>query len=105
MDNPFRRTGPEAEAVEQQAIREFLGDQPEAEEWRTWRSMLERRIAGLRREYERTEDPQLLIRIEELGRSVRVLAKEEAITEFVEDSVRVTLAMGAVVDGGDEFEE
>ena len=38
-------------------------------------------------------------RLTELERQIAALEQEELITEFVEDSVRVTLAMGSVSEG------
>jgi hypothetical protein len=37
-----------------------------------------------------------------LDQQIAVLEQEELITRFVEDSVRVTLTMGSVVDGDAE---
>jgi hypothetical protein len=87
-----------------QAIREFLGDRPEAEQLREWRQTLEHRLASLQAERRRAgEVPAALAKqIEQLKRQIGVLREEEAITGFVEDSVRVTLAMGSIEAGLDE---
>jgi hypothetical protein len=42
--------------------------------------------------------------IEELEKQVLVLRREEMITRFVEDSVRMTAATNEMLEGGDEME-
>jgi|SRR5579871_3568641 len=80
---------------EEEVIDEFLGENPRARELRLMRAALEQRRAGLRRESERTADPaeraKLASRLKELERQIEALQQEEAITEFVETSVRMTL--------------
>jgi len=88
---------------EADAIRDFLGDRPEAQQLREWRETLERRLTSLQAEQRRGAPlPGLPKQIEQLKRQISALREEEAITEFVEDSVRVTLAMGALDAGMDE---
>ena len=85
---------------QEEAIRDFLGDRPRADEISEWKAALEQRLQALQRERERADaaSPSLVAKIEQLKRQIAALDQEHAITEFVEDSVRVTLAMGAVVD-------
>jgi hypothetical protein len=44
-------------------------------------------------------------KVEELREQVRVLAEEEAITQFVEDSIRATMTRPPSFSGGDEFDD
>ena len=86
---------------EQQAVQEFLGDRPGVSQLAEWRITLERRVQALERDVERSsagEAVSLQLRIASLRKQIHALYEEEAVTRFVEDSVRVTMAMGAVVD-------
>jgi hypothetical protein len=89
---------------ESEAIRDFLGDRPEANQLRDWRETLERRLASLQAEQKKGVPlpPALTRQLEQLKRQITALREEEAITEFVEDSVRVTLHMGALDSGLDQ---
>jgi len=90
---------------EQKAIRSFLGDRPDSGQWREWRKTLEERLKRLLAEREGLppeEQPRLDARAAELRRQIAAMEQEELVTEFIEDSVRVTLAMGSVVDGEQE---
>jgi hypothetical protein len=92
---------------EQEAIRDFLGERPDSGQLRDWREALQERLAGLRQERDQRGDPsgRLGNKIEQLKRQIAALRDEEAVTEFVEDSVRVTLAMGQVAEPLDNLEE
>lgn len=89
--------GEEAEEVldEEQVIDEFLGENPRARELRLMRAALEQRQAMFQRERERSASEQerhsLNHKIAELTQQIAALRQEEAITTFVESSVRVTL--------------
>lgn len=76
------------------AVREFLGGAAPASELRLWREALEQRLTRLRAEAAR--DPQsreaLRLKIEHLEKQVHALREEEAITDFVEESVRAAVA-------------
>jgi hypothetical protein len=90
---------------EQQAIEQFLGDQPRAEEWARMRCTLQERLERLIREREALPSEQraaLDARLRALREQIAALEREELITRFVEDSVRVTLAMGSTVDADPE---
>jgi hypothetical protein len=90
---------------EQKAIRSFLGDRPDSGQWREWRQSLEERLKRLLAERESAapeERSRFDARVAELRRQIVALQQEEMVTEFIEDSVRVTLAMGSVVDGEQE---
>lgn len=80
-------------------IEEFLGEHPRAAEWRALRHALEERRSGLRRERQReaeggAPDDRLAVldaQILALDRQVATLETEEAVAQFVEDSVKFTL--------------
>jgi len=88
----------------EQSIRQFLGDRPGSAELSEWRATLELRLEGLDAERKRTGATAAVDnKIAQLKRQIAALREEEAITQFIEDSVRVTLAMGAVTEGsGDD---
>ena len=90
---------------DEQIIRDFLGEQPESRQLRVWRGALYQRLRALRAELDRLptdERSQIERQIRRLRTQIRALDEEEAITRYVEDSVRVTLAMGAVItEAGD----
>jgi hypothetical protein len=80
-------------------IEEFLEGAPRAETWGELRKALALRLEAARR-----EDDQA--RIDELEQQVAALAQEEAITRFVEDSVRVSLVRPRAADAHyDEFDD
>ena len=85
---------------DEQAVQQFLGDRPGADQLREWRTTLERRLKSLEQERERLKDADkgLEAKIAQLRKQIAALGEEEAITEFVEDSVRVTMRMGAAAD-------
>jgi hypothetical protein len=86
---------------EETAIEEFLGGEPSSAQLRQWRETLVARATRLREELksaDREQVPALRARLKEMDRQIAALEQEELVTEFVEDSVRVTLAMGSVAD-------
>jgi hypothetical protein len=91
---------------EQDVIRDFLGDRPEAAQLRDWRETLERRLHAMEAELS-TLSPEkraaLESRLPPLRKQIAALREEEAVTTFVEDSVRATLAMGAISGGEEEY--
>ena len=89
----------------EEAVRQFIGDRPAAGELQEWRETLERRVRSLERDRARggPDAASLGKEIDQLTRQLAALREEEAITRFVEDSVRVTLAMGAAYEAADEF--
>jgi len=87
---------------EQAAIEQFLEGNPSAAQLRQWRETLRARARRLRQDLKtaRPEQvPALRARLAEMNRQIAALEQEELITEFVEDSVRVTLAMGSIAEG------
>ncbi|MBI3909501.1 MAG: hypothetical protein HY320_01040 [Armatimonadetes bacterium] len=93
---------------EEHAIREFLQGRPTSQELRQWRETLEQRVRALRAEMAQAEPEAreaLARRLAQLKKGIAGLREEEEITRFVEDSVRVTLAMGAAADlSGEDLE-
>jgi hypothetical protein len=89
---------PDEEAI----IEEFLGEKPRARDLRLMRTALEARAAMFRRERARvTEEKEragLDAKIAELEKQIATIRQEEAITAFVEDSVRVTLHKPSLAD-------
>ena len=87
---------------EDQVIEEFLGENPRARELRLMRGALEHRRESLQRERSRTQDvrerAKLDAKLAELEKQIDALRNEEAITDFVEASVRVTLHKPALED-------
>jgi hypothetical protein len=86
---------------DEQAIQQFLGDRPRAEEWARMRRTLQDRMQRLQAEREAAAPDAraaLDARLKTLAEQIAALEQEELVTQFVEDSVRVTLAMGSVVD-------
>ncbi|HEV2473157.1 MAG TPA: hypothetical protein VGS41_10860 [Chthonomonadales bacterium] len=95
MDEFDLQAQSEAEADEDEAIREFLGENPRARELRQMRLALEQRRDAMRRDLQAAADPAakraLETRIAEAEKQISVLRDEETITDFVESSVRATL--------------
>ena len=90
---------------EERIVREFLGDRPDAAQLTEWVAALNDRLGRLQAELSRPspEDRTALeAQVKRLKRQIAALEEEAAITQFVQDSVRVTLAMGAATEGGGE---
>ena len=84
---------------EQSAIEEFLSGKPSSHRLREWRDTLRQRAKRFREELktaDQAQAPALRARLAEMERQIAALDEEALITEFVEDSVRVTLAMGSM---------
>lgn len=85
---------------EEAAVKEALGDNPRAQELRDLRLVLEQRLQTLLLDYRNSVDADekraLQSQITELKRQIRVLKQEEAISEFVERSVRVSARRAAL---------
>jgi uncharacterized protein involved in exopolysaccharide biosynthesis len=91
---------------EEDVIRDFLGERPEAAQLRDWRETLERRLRAMEAELSRAapeQRPAIESRLQPLRKQIAALREEEAVTEFVEDSVRATLAMGAASGTDEEY--
>ena len=95
----------------ERVIEEFLGENPRASEWRALRQALTERLTGLRRQRQQAvgnpqTDPVRLAaldaQISALDRQVAALETEEAVAQFVEDSIKVTLARSQADTGEGE---
>lgn len=84
----------------EQVIQEFLGENPRAAEWRAMRQALTERLTALRRQRREEEisgaDAARLrvldTQVGALERQVAALETEEAVSQFVEDSIKVAVA-------------
>jgi hypothetical protein len=93
------------------ALEQVLGDQPRADQWKEYREALAARLRSAitardacTGDVGSRERAILDARVAELREMVRVLAEEEAITRFVEDSVQASLSRPASSVSDDEFD-
>lgn len=91
-------------------IDEFLHGQPRSETWQSLKETLAVRLADARaaRDACDADDPRragLERKVRELAQQVRVLAEEEAVTRFVEESVRASLARPRIPGSDDEEDD
>lgn len=90
----------EEQPTDEEVIDEFLGENPRARELRLMRAALQQRMAVFQKERDKTQDERekttLSNKIRDLEKQIEALRREEAITEFVENSVRVTLTKSAL---------
>lgn len=87
---------------DREIIESFTEGRPAAAQWMEWRDCLKQRLDALlaeRRAAGPEASPKLDERIRQLRRQIAALTEEAAISEFVEDSVRVTLALGPSAAG------
>ena len=103
-------SGEQKGTEQEEIVEEFLGDQPRAGTWRSYKEALAERLkeALASRDAVAPDSLQYLIldkKVGELREQVRVLAEEEAITQFVEDSVRATVTRPQTFRPGDEFDD
>jgi hypothetical protein len=93
-----------------QVIEEFLEGKPRADTWRELRETLQARLqdAVAARDTAAPDDPRraaLERKVREMKEQVAALAQEEAVTRFVEDSVRASLSRPRPFSGGDDDED
>ena len=85
---------------EDEIIEEFLDEKPRARELRLMRFALEQRRTMIKKDYERITDEreqaQVQHKIRELDKQIAALRQEETITDFVGNSVRVTLSKSSL---------
>ncbi len=88
----------------EEAIDEFLDGKPRARELAEMVSALEVRRETLQRELDAATDAarrkEWAYRIAEVDRQIRILREEQAITGFVEDSIRVTATRAQLEEEG-----
>lgn len=90
----------------ERVIQDFLGDNPRATQWRALRRALAERLTALRhqrREAAEAGEPASRLQaldsqVAALARQVAALETEEAVSQFVEDSIKVALARSAPED-------
>jgi len=84
-----------ASEEEEKVIEEFMAGDGRAHQWRAMRESLQDRLKALRAERASATSPDAIAgldrRIAQAVEQVRVLETEEAVSQFVEDSVRATL--------------
>lgn len=90
-------------------LESFLEGKPRAETWRQLRETLGERLKRLKEELEALPDgapgaASLRKKVEETRQQVAALAEEEAISRFVEDSVRATIARPHPLEALDDEE-
>jgi hypothetical protein len=77
-------------------LEEFLGDAPRATEWRALREALRERLRAMLRSRDLETDPAALTTLEtqigSLRKQVAALGTEEVVAQFVEDSIKASLA-------------
>ncbi len=77
-------------------LEEFLGDTPRATEWRALRDALRERLKAMVVSRDAEADPAaraaLETQVAALRRQVAALETEEVVAQFVEDSIKASLA-------------
>ncbi len=90
-------------------LEEFLGDTPRATEWRALREALRERLRTMVRSRDTETDPAaaaaLETQIASLRKQVAALETEEVVAQFVEDSIKASLARAPAYGSLDEEEE
>jgi hypothetical protein len=93
---------------EEQAIEEFMGENPRAEEWTALRQSLKDRLKALKSERATATVPEAIRaldkRIAIVAEQVAALETEEVVARFVEESVRATLRGSMAQSGSVEME-
>ena len=89
--------------LKNELLDEFLGDTTRASEWRVLRDALRERLAALVGQRGEGRDSALESQIAALRKQVAALETEDVVAQFVEDSIKVSLAR-APGDFGGELE-
>ncbi len=93
MSDKFRNNEPPRD---EQVIEEFFEEQPRASELRQIREALQERRLLLRNDYDTSNDPKyrasLHSKLKELSIQIAAVREEEAISSFVEGTIRATLS-------------
>lgn len=90
-------------------INDFLGGEVRSDELHEMVEALSARLEDRRNELSKLASGSadwdvLQAELKELEKQVLVLKREEAITQFVEDSVKMTLSTSEMLEGGEEME-
>ena len=89
-------------------LEEFLGDTPRAAEWRALRDALRERLRAMLRSRDGETDPAALPALEAqvaaLRKQVAALETEEVVAQFVENSIKASLARAPAFGSLDEEE-
>jgi len=94
----------------EEVIEEFLEGQPRAQTWRELKDALQTRLDAAKEQRELTKEGSpdreaIEERIAELRQQIYALAEEEAVTQFVEDSVRSSLSRPRPLPNFDEEDD
>ncbi len=89
-------------------LEEFLGDTPRASEWRALREALRERLRVVLSSRDAETEPSaralLETQVATLRKQIGALETEEVVAQFVEDSVKASLARAPLAGSLDEEE-
>lgn len=91
-------------------INDFMGGTPRANQWRELRLVLEERLADAKLQLQATEvgsaaHRSLQRKVKEMTLQVTALFQEEAVAQFVEDSVIATVSRPHPLEVMDGFDD
>jgi hypothetical protein len=91
-------------------IDDFMGGKPRANQWRELRIVLEARLADTKLQLAVTstgssEHRSLQRKVKEMTAQVNVLIQEEAVAQFVEDSIIATVSRPHPLEIQDGFDQ
>lgn len=89
--------------LKDELLNEFLGDTTRASEWRALRDALRERLSALMQQRTAESVPALEAQIAALRKQVAALETEEVVAQFVEDSIKVSLARAPGDFGESDF--
>jgi len=92
-----------------EVIDEFMEDTPRAREWRAMREALEERLKSLKLEIQGAHDIDVVValqrRVSQVREQIAALKQEEVVSQFVEDSLRVSLARPMAIRNDEDADE
>jgi hypothetical protein len=91
-------------------IDDFMGGKPRANQWRELRIVLEARLVDIKQQLAATspgssEHRSLQRKVKEMTAQVNVLIQEEAVAQFVEDSIIATVSRPHPLEIQDGFDQ
>jgi len=91
-------------------INDFMGGKPRASQWRELRLVLEARLADAKQQLTMTqvgtsEHKRIQRKVKEMTSQVNALLQEEAVSQFVEDSVISTVSLPHPLEIQDGFDQ